>query len=308
MLLAAVAVYLFVAKGLTMRRRSSGFTLIELLVVVAIIALLIAILLPSLARAKAQAVRVKCGAQEKQWGMVVTMYAHENYDWFGLQWGEAVVNPATGSADKHTWSGIGLGRINAVSGDNLYDSEWNTYINQGTKTSQEMRTCPGDPLFGQVAAAGANSGAVLLTRPPVDYAMVRYFPITPNVTMWRMPQATHPNSTMLMCDSPTIQYGTSVAPVGNGTMYSYYACSTVGAPPQVTPVQDLDSEPGETLTQALAKRHLGIGNVLFLDAHVEQHPYSDYVKNIPTKTTTGPGSTTIPFPTELGKIWTNITL
>jgi prepilin-type N-terminal cleavage/methylation domain-containing protein len=73
-----------------MRRRA--FTLIELLVVVAIIAVLIAILLPSLGRAKANAVRVKCAAQLKQWGMVITMYAQENQDWFGAYFKDASNN------------------------------------------------------------------------------------------------------------------------------------------------------------------------------------------------------------------------
>ncbi|MBI1368828.1 MAG: prepilin-type N-terminal cleavage/methylation domain-containing protein [Planctomycetes bacterium] len=55
-----------------------GFTLIELLVVVAIIALLIAILLPSLARAREMAKRVACLAQEAQIHKAMTIYATSN--------------------------------------------------------------------------------------------------------------------------------------------------------------------------------------------------------------------------------------
>jgi prepilin-type N-terminal cleavage/methylation domain-containing protein len=59
-------------------RRKTGFTLIELLVVVAIIALLIAILIPSLSRAREQARTVKCGANLRQYGVAVRMYLDEN--------------------------------------------------------------------------------------------------------------------------------------------------------------------------------------------------------------------------------------
>lgn len=65
-----------------MRRKKSGFTLIELLVVVAIIALLISILLPSLARARELAKRVVCMSNLKGIGNSCHIYANENYDLF----------------------------------------------------------------------------------------------------------------------------------------------------------------------------------------------------------------------------------
>ena len=60
--------------------RKEGFTLIELLVVIAVIAILAALLLPALAKAKQEAVLVSCKNNERQQLLAFTMYAHENKD------------------------------------------------------------------------------------------------------------------------------------------------------------------------------------------------------------------------------------
>ncbi len=66
-------------------RRMKAFTLIELLVVVAIIALLISILLPSLAAAREQAKMVKCGSNLHQIGLGVE-YCQQEWKGFTPTW------------------------------------------------------------------------------------------------------------------------------------------------------------------------------------------------------------------------------
>jgi len=63
----------------TFRRR--GFTLIELLVVVAIIAVLVALLLPALQSARAKARQVVCTSRLTQHALGITYYAQENNDY-----------------------------------------------------------------------------------------------------------------------------------------------------------------------------------------------------------------------------------
>src|ERR1700722_14971512 len=102
-------------------RVAKGFTLVELLVVIGIISLLIGLLLPSLQRARSQALRVKCMDNMRQVGVALLIYADENSgylfpDHMGYD-AESIgpVFPDNGRPDEfhHVWTVPILGRWDA---------------------------------------------------------------------------------------------------------------------------------------------------------------------------------------------------
>ena len=103
--------------------RRKGFTLIELLVVVAIIALLISILLPSLARAREITKRAVCASNLRGLGKGMKVYANENFDWFPASpFAEATVTPQYNEMSVSFVTRMSYNLMSQVT------SDWNMYV------------------------------------------------------------------------------------------------------------------------------------------------------------------------------------
>src|SRR6266705_1232435 len=81
-------------------RKRGAFTLIELLVVIAIIAILAAMLLPTLTKAKLKAQGIQCMSNHRQLCLAWRLYAEDNRE--NLVY--ASDNPDTPNLDQYAWT------------------------------------------------------------------------------------------------------------------------------------------------------------------------------------------------------------
>ena len=119
---------------------AEAFTLIELLVVIAIIAILAALLLPTLAGAKKQAARTQCINNEKQLILAWTIYSGDNNDRLVLNGGDTIAT----SAQAHLWIyGGNHGSPDALTND-LYLTGDNYALFAKLLPAGHIYKCPAD--------------------------------------------------------------------------------------------------------------------------------------------------------------------
>jgi len=237
--------------------RRGAFTLIELLISIALIALLLGILMPSLSGARLSAQRIVCGSNLRQLQLANTMYSDANDGFF-------VPGAADFDTNLERWHGS---RENRYVPFKPESGPLTPYI--GVDTGEAIRTCP--TFAGQLdrlaeAGEGFEQGcggygynnAYVGSRLGRAQGQLRYNGINADKTGERVSVFETPDSTVAFTDTafPASHAKLSIIE------YSF-------AEPRFHP--DLDDRRADP---SIHFRHSDLSNVVWLDTHVSSEQMS----------------------------------
>jgi prepilin-type N-terminal cleavage/methylation domain-containing protein/prepilin-type processing-associated H-X9-DG protein len=233
---------------------SSAFTLIELLVVIAIIAILAAMLLPALGKAKEKAKATQCLSNMKQVGIATVMYSDDN-EQFILPF---IVQPPAPLTIGPEW---------VV--QNPYACFWpDTLRLGGYMPSSTAFDCPS---LKNVSGSGAGGGGAVnhLLGIGINFAEIGWY-LTPSYKPWKMGTVATPSRCIGFADAGSVTSATKhLSPDAWLPDYPFDAILNAyngGGAVYFRPPSDGNYVSGDARA---IPRHSRRVNFLFMDAHAE---------------------------------------
>ncbi len=237
------------------RRIGAGFTLIELLVVVAVIAILASLLLPALAKAKAQGYRIHCTNNQKQLILTWAMYANDNRE---------VLVPNGGGTPRGTpflWvQGGNHGDVTTLSSEDYLINPAMALFSPYIRSAKTYRCFSDQKLWPTWAQGGGAGGkGVVQAR---SYAMNTYV----GNTSQNVEQP-------IQVDGSYKMYGKTSALAADGPARRFVFMD-VNPASICTPAFGI-SMSSDVFIHYPSTLHARIGVVAFADSHVESHKWLD---------------------------------